>query len=347
MDVDNPSSPTRLMSVNFSPEDEDIPIPAMPPPTFRPLQFHDDGDDIDDDDDDDAVDADPPPPPNIETIQHIANKLLSIFVSRHAPRPGDLDGCATDECLNGGPLYVCNDCFTPYWYCATCMVQLHWNSAFHRIEEWSVRFKCTIPATLFSLGLSVSLLHQDGQRCRSRGNAMELNVLHCNGLHKLRYQQCLCHPTENQQPNASPSQLMANGLFPATFGRPSTAFTFQALQNFDVLNLFGHINIKQYCDNVMASTIGENTKTQVRKQSFQNKFPKTWFQASGTLRKNFHYSVCLWWLLCTMENQGCQSHQELMSVGSVDNCPACPHPQKNLPEGWENDPLKYVKVALD
>lgn len=27
-------------------------------------------------------------------------------------------------------------------------------------------------------------------------------------------------------------------------------------------------------------------------------------------------------------------------------CPACPHPGKNLPEGWENEPLSVRSVLI-
>lgn len=41
-----------------------------------------------------------------------------------------------------------------------------------------------------------------------------------------------------------------------------------------------------------------------------------------------------------MENQGAQNYLELMKNGVSPSCPACPHPSINLPENWNQHPMK-------
>jgi hypothetical protein len=65
----------------------------------------------------------------------------------------------------------------------------------------------------------------------------------------------------------------------------------------------------------------------------------THVKASGHLRAQFHYDIRLWRLWKWMMNLGYNSYEDVQKHGIVDLCGICPQPGKNLPEGWENDPL--------
>lgn len=92
-------------------------------------------------------------------------------------------------------------------------------------------------------------------------NEKLLNVLHVNGVHKLRYHKCECESSSFR--TATPEQLLANMLFPAMEKRPLWAFTFQVLSLYDHLDLSGFINIKQFIDGMM--NLERTTEDEVRK----------------------------------------------------------------------------------
>ena len=129
------------------------------------------------------------------------------------------------------------------------MLKLHENLPFHHIEKWNTANNYSEDETLSSLGLVVNLTHRDGNECRcARVVERNLLVMHVNGSHSLRYYQCM---SDKGLPRAaSPEQLLANNLFPATDSEPKTAFTFELLRLYDNLDLSGFINIKQFLDGI-------------------------------------------------------------------------------------------------
>jgi hypothetical protein len=195
--------------------------------------------------------------PDSSAIEALVDKLYPQLLSRHAPCPGSLDQCA--ECNIGEAQYSCSDCFTLQWYCKACIVKMHSCNPFHRVHRWSKEQKCKESTALVDLGLTIRLVHEDGKSCTSTGNYRDLQVMHLNGFHRVKYQQCDCDISQTH--SASPKRLMANGLFPATFASPAVAFTFQILTFFDILNLYGHVNIKQFCDSII-SNVPEDLKRQ-------------------------------------------------------------------------------------
>jgi hypothetical protein len=121
--------------------------------------------------------------------------------------------------------------------------------------------------SLEQLGLIVRFTNLNGEECTCSEdieNFKFLEVYHTNGAHRVKYYRCGCNSVENPSHTISPEQLISNGLFPATDKHPQRAFTFQLLYEYDVLNLFGYVNIKQFLDaKVFISPNSKQTLDQV------------------------------------------------------------------------------------
>ena len=130
---------------------------------------------------------------------------------------------------------------------------------------------------------------------------------------------------------------------PASDINPSSFMTVDVMRMFDIMNLEGAINIKQFLDGIFQMNPTGDEKAcsftkHVEYYLLTNMF--TFEQASGYIRDKFHYNSRLWRLCRVMMSQGLNTYEELQREGIVDECPCCPHPGKNLPEDWDKDPKK-------
>lgn len=153
-------------------------------------------------------------------------------------------------------------CFCSGWMCSSCIVAEHKTSPFHRIVKWDENKKFCEAISLQELGLVVRLQTTDGISCTCSDrpqNCRPIEVLHTNGVHNISYIACTCGGRTNVR-SASPEQLMTNALWPATYAQPEKAYTFQLLQHFDTLNLFGYINIKQFLDGIARIRSDDNSE---------------------------------------------------------------------------------------
>lgn len=167
---------------------------------------------------------------------------LPRMYAREAPK-GDIQ--CMNFCGHPEPLltaFRCDDCFGSQLLCATCIKKEHQHHPFHRIRSWTSIASATgdgsffRPATLSDLGFKLHLGH-GGAECQSisasgSNTLSTLTIIHTNGSHKINIKYCDC-PTQLDRD----LQLVDHGLFPATTTRPSTAFTFQLLQYFQVFNM--------------------------------------------------------------------------------------------------------------
>lgn len=81
------------------------------------------------------------------------------------------------------------------------------------------------------------MLGHDGAPCPTPSAPRTVIVYHVNGYHSLRISQCRC----SGSPPAYKQYLRGN-LFPATYRRPQTAFTFEVLELFHELTLQSKVN---------------------------------------------------------------------------------------------------------
>lgn len=88
-------------------------------------------------------------------------------------------------------------------------------------------YLATVDQDVFGLGFSTS---NSGQSDKD-GNPV-IVVIDRSGVHEIGVKWCCCLQAPERD-----MQLMAAGLFPATFRNPKTAFTFRVLEEFHLDNL--------------------------------------------------------------------------------------------------------------
>lgn len=165
-------------------------------------------------------------------LPHIQTAILKTF---HHPQLGD-------ECKCGNAArFRCSDkCWKSPMCCATCIVRRHDDHPFHHIDEWDGRhFRRT---SLQKLGLVVQT--DLGTRCEPCCNVTpktairrEMVVVEENGFHSVSLEFCACPRASDSKVPLEWEQLIAVRLFPATWKRPETAFTFTVMREFHIHSL--------------------------------------------------------------------------------------------------------------
>lgn len=195
--------------------------------------------------------------PDSTEIISTCERLYPTLLAQNAPNTLQWSTCATALCESTGPFYQCESCILHTWVCKPCMLSQHAKHPFDIISSWDSTKGCLVTHRLSDLGLVLRLAHEDGQTCKTvptKDKERCLDVLHINGYHKILYYQCTCGTSSGAPRTASPEQLFANRLYPATGKNPRWAYTFDVLKQFDSLNIHGFINVKQFCD----ATLGLN-----------------------------------------------------------------------------------------
>jgi hypothetical protein len=234
--------------------------------------------------------------------------------------------------------YRCQDCFPQAFTCGNCCLKSHRSLPFHKIEKWNG--KCFVSAELRSLGLVLHLGHQ-GNPCpvsASEGDFEQsrsaLRVIHQSGVHFHQVQYCECKEAPSRA-----IQLFRHRLFPATFERPETAFTFAVLDYF-------HIDAME-CKTSASSFFSKLKRLTC--SAFPQEVP-----VSSPLSQSTKFSILPWkdrskelmrvsrqWRDLQTRKRFGLGHDYNGTPGPGDLalfCPTCPQPGINLPDGWKSDP---------
>jgi CxC2 like cysteine cluster associated with KDZ transposases len=130
----------------------------------------------------------------------------------------------------------CTDCWHRIPTCEGCFIATHARMPTHWAEVWSplrgFTNRCDISA--LSSQPHIQLGHAGGPCPNSLPDGLlhEFIVVDINGVHNTRLRFCTCRNSDTPV-----AQLMKARLFPATFVKPRTAFTFAVLKQFHVLHL--------------------------------------------------------------------------------------------------------------
>ncbi|KAG2125960.1 hypothetical protein DEU56DRAFT_872983 [Suillus clintonianus] len=230
-------------------------------------------------------------------------------------------------------MYRCQDCHGGELMCPTCAVHIHERQPLHRIECWNgTSFQIT---TLKTLGARFQLGHPIGVQCINLIPAFndDFVILDCNGIHEVGLDFCAC---QSAQPHII--QLLCGHLFPATTSDPKSAATFRVLEYFQMLSFESKGSAWEFYNTVVRLT--ENIGTHVPKNHYDS----------------LRWMICEWCFVMQMKHCG-QGHH-LGGIKATEAgacavlCPACPHPNKNLPVGWENSPPEFqflyvMFIAID
>ena len=131
--------------------------------------------------------------------------------------------------------FYCEDCVLPRRKCQECIVHTHREHPFHRIRGWDVHHQFWNTVQLGDLGYELALEH-DGHRCPGAvSEARDFVVVHEHGVARIPIVYCNCR---DAPPHTT--QLMRAGLWPATWEKPRSAITLQALKTFDSLSVNAH-----------------------------------------------------------------------------------------------------------
>ncbi|KIJ09041.1 hypothetical protein PAXINDRAFT_164415 [Paxillus involutus ATCC 200175] len=246
-------------------------------------------------------------------------------------RCGSADTCY--QCKVASAHFRCEDCYGVDMFCNSCILSYHQRNPLHRIKQWNgTFFECR---SLKDLGLHIQLGHPVGEKCyRPRGIANDdFVVIHSNGVQNVNLDFCGCETAETLT-----RQLFRMCWFPASSDKPRTAATFTLLEQYHLLSFKSKVSAYEYYHAL--ARLSDNTTLSPVKDRY----------------KQFMRMAREWWHLKLLKRSG-RGHDPTGVAGTKQGecavlCPACPHPDKNLPSGWkgvakDKSYLYVLFVAID
>lgn len=189
-------------------------------------------------------------------LNELRKGYLPYMYSMHAPRD-TIPSCDAPSCITAfltanpkDPLYRCKDCHGGGMRCHGCLKKSHQYLPFHRVEQWNGECFQDIP--LHTLGVKLCLGH-DGDECTSYGVWPRcpdiITVMHTNAIHRVHVRYCTCRDADEPW-----QQMLDYGMVAATHIRPSTAFTFDVLNQFQNFNLTSKVSAYDFCNSLRFQT---------------------------------------------------------------------------------------------
>ncbi|KAI0054927.1 hypothetical protein BV25DRAFT_1922257 [Artomyces pyxidatus] len=227
----------------------------------------------------------------------------------------------------------CEDCFGSPLVCESCICADHAKEPLHRIQKWNGAF--FEKYSLSEAGLCIQLGH-DGLVCPlPRPYTTTMTVIDISGVHRVCVRFCDC---SNAGTAYNYVQLLRARWWPATVQRPRTVITLRSCKLFHALALQGKVNAYDFWNGLCRITDG-----------------------TGLRPAKNHYKDFIRAMRCfrslRMAKRAGRAHDPLginatESGELVVECPACPQPGRNLPDGWEDAPSdeqwKYaIMLAID
>lgn len=129
-------------------------------------------------------------------------------------------------CQEGNTQYRCLECMQSPALCKKYLHSTHLSTPFHWVEEWMGSYfkRQDLSETDFVLSLG-----HEGCICPhvlSKTKTSSFSVTHVNGIHKVKLQYCFCPGSKDMG-----EQLLNARLFPATWKKPQSTFTWQVLED--------------------------------------------------------------------------------------------------------------------
>ncbi|KAI6094054.1 hypothetical protein EDD16DRAFT_1503664 [Pisolithus croceorrhizus] len=204
-------------------------------------------------------------------------------------------------------VYRCPDCMHQPLLCTDCCHSMYVAHPLHRVQQWTGDF--FEDSALHMTGLQLHLSH-DGAPCPSTSamGSKYLTVINVTGVHFVLSQPCQCVNAESYH-----KQLLHAKLYPSTFDKPSTVFTFLVLDDF-------------LRDNVECGTSGMNYYSKLRRVTssvFLHLVPDRYRELLQVAQQ--------WRLLKLLKWSGYQGNSNHSTKGDLALfCTACPQPGINL-----------------
>jgi hypothetical protein len=171
-------------------------------------------------------------------------------------------------------------------------------------------------------------------------------VVDISGIHTIDIRFCACHDTIGG--SSSHIQLLRFRCFPSTITRPRSAFTFEVLNTFHLLTLQSKVSAYDFYSSLAHKT--DNTGILNIKVRFAPFFliELTFFDQNRY--RQFLTVVRQWRHLKALKRAG-RGHDPT-GVGGTQpgqcavECPACPHPDRNIPDNWNTLPESQRCVRM-
>ncbi|KAJ7642666.1 hypothetical protein DFH06DRAFT_1137218 [Mycena polygramma] len=312
-----PQAPTDDLDgdhYTMTPDDsQDLPLPPAPPRVPNPKRLL----------------------PSDKVMDRFLRTLRDIYLVQLLRRDGW--GAAPSVCprckdATQTPAYWCQECAGGLVLCKECCLDRHLDDPLHVIYEWTGVFFAK--TSLKKLDQRIQFGHPPREKClRPQAGHEDFVVLHDNGIHTVAVDFCACDSPERAEPHI---QLLHAGWFPATDDLPRTAATMLVLDKFHLHSLQAKTTAYDFYAVLERLTDSTGVKPPDRYQVF--------------LRMARQYRHLL------MLKRAGRGHDLSGVWGTAAGelaveCPVCPNPQVNLPEGWdappENQFLYVLFIALD
>ncbi|KAJ3776407.1 hypothetical protein FB446DRAFT_842401 [Lentinula raphanica] len=194
---------------------------------------------------------------------------------------------------------------------------LHWAEVWDDTRGYFSRQDIsTVPAQ----GHSIPLGH-DGIHCPKATEPLLMNLVDVNGIHATRVSFCQCMGHSKWR------QLFDANFFPATIDQPQTAFTFELLRHWMILNLQSKITAHHFIAALRCQT--DNV--------FTGNIPD--------ISNQFRFVARIWPLFLAEKRSGYfhgNGMKECFPFRPVDDlrnsCVVCPEDGVNMEPGWERTP---------
>ncbi|KAJ7185939.1 hypothetical protein C8R46DRAFT_1208043 [Mycena filopes] len=213
--------------------------------------------------------------------------------------------------------------------CRATTPTMHEDHPLHIVDVWDGFWFHR--SSLKALGLRVRLHHKG---CASPTPVNGFVVLDLGYIHVVDVDFCGC---ERRHSTHRRTELLRNRWYPATHDVPRTAATFRCLNFFVIQTHQAKTTMYDFYAALERSTCGYGRKP-----------PRRYAEFLRMVRQWRHLQMLKW---------GGRGHAATGVNGTAPGelaveCPACPRPGVNLPEGWEDAPaedrfLYFLFIALD
>ncbi|KZP28679.1 hypothetical protein FIBSPDRAFT_728847 [Athelia psychrophila] len=245
-------------------------------------------------------------------------------------RPLTCPDCAMQE-----GVIKCLDCLSGPLKCVQCTMRCHKHLPLHRLQRWQGTYFAD--ESLQNIGLEVQVGHEDTDCNNPIPKSITFEVVDMSGQHTVTLSFCGCPGAAHPR-----VQLLRIGWFPASVDRPNTAFTFDMLNTFQLLNLQGKLSAYDFYHSLLHKT--DNMGIQRRGDGSSSSMGDRYGQLLPVIR--------IWRHLKMLKRSG-RGHDPMGIESTVDGecaveCPACPHPGKNLPSDWRDSPdtIRWIYALI-
>ncbi|KAJ6485485.1 hypothetical protein DFH09DRAFT_1106210 [Mycena vulgaris] len=226
------------------------------------------------------------------------------------------------NCKEAEPMFRCSrqTCMGPALYCEKCIARMHRQLPTHMLEKWSGEF--FVLMTLDELGVRAPLQlgHAPGKFCpKTTAAHKDFVIIDTLGFRTVKLNFCGCDSTVSHQ-----QQLMRACLWPATSLDPQTCGTFNAMRLFEI-SAYDFVRSLELLSNTDGLKLVPD-----RRRAFR--------------------AIVRQYRMSEMMKRAGRGHDDKGVNGTKQGelallCRQCPHPDINLPEGW--DRINWAEMDQD